>query len=544
MRGRSPSGARIVGYFFLLTLVIAFLSLGSPVPYGTIREIPQSPAWSEPLLVQNLPAVMRIPSFAVDTQGVIHVVYVDRINEYTDLFYSTVDNGKASDPQPLTEYPSLKESVTTCIYAGTVYVAFLDNREGRWQVYLLDVDKNQLVQITDTPDHKEDLYLAAGVDNLVITWTDLIEGVPHILLSIVNPQGEIIVDQKIVSTNSTKASTVTDKKIHIVYLEKQVYDHIMYAHLNFSGEVEAVYDLGENIHLDPVKLGLFKGPQFVVSDTGTITCVWSDSKTGSHNLYSTEVTKPGDIKKDVQQLTDFPIGAYSWMPCITNLKGVIHIVYVNNAFGHRIFHAKIDEEYQELGTVTSGEERATAPFLDSDGEGLHCMYLRFGEEKTFDLMYRNTYPSGERQISLSERMEESGLRYVYSFGLSFLFAFPLTFKDNFIGIVLLVCGFFVFRFFNLREYIEKFKRSEYILLLVLIGVLSLLRGPIEYSLLALVFYDLSFVVYGFILSLGASVVFKYLLGTRFDFEIRILLSCLVFLYLYTLVLLLPVIQHI
>lgn len=543
MNLKSPSAANIVAYFFLLTLGVAFCSLGSPLPFGTVREIPQSPLWSEPVVVCELPAIMRIPSFAVDSQRVTHVVYSDKVDDSFDLFYVKIKEGKISDPENVTKNPSIKESMNICVHSGTVYVAFLDNREGGWQVYLLNVNENHVIRLTDVSSHKEDVFLSAGPDNLVVTWTDLREGVPHIYVSIVDFQGEILVDQKEIGSHSTKASTVCDtEKIHVVYLEKQVYDHIMYSQLDFHGEVLSTYDLGECIHLDPVALGLFKGPQLTVTDT--VTCVWSDSRTGSHNLYYTEVTDSGDMLTNAQRITQYPVGASSWMPSIADLEGSVHIVYVNSAFGHRIFHSRIDGSYQELGTVTSSSERATAPFLLSDGKGLHCMYLRFKGESKYDLVYRNTYPFREEKISFSERIEESGITYLYSFGLSFLFAFPLTFRYNFYGIVLLVCGFLVFRSFRGREFISKFKGAEYLLLIAGIAVLSLLRGSIDYSFLAPVIYERSFIVYGWVLSCGASIIFKYLLGTRFDPQTRILLSYLVFLYLYTLVYLLPVIQYI
>ncbi|MBU7011248.1 MAG: hypothetical protein HXS46_11200 [Theionarchaea archaeon] len=546
MNLRSPKATTTVAYFFLLTLAVAFCSMASPLPFGTVREIPQSPVWSEPLVVCTLPPVIRTPSFAVDSSGTVNVVYCDRVNDYPDLFYVTIKERTISDGKNLTDYPSLKESAQIGMNADQIYVAFLDNREGSWQIFLLNVNESELVQLTDTASHKEDLSLDVGLNNLVVTWTDMREGKPRIFLSVVDFQGNIIVDQQCLCRDypSTKASLFCDnEKIHIVYLEKQVYDHITYAQVTYTGDILAAYDLGENTHLDPEKLGVFKGPQFVVADT--ILCVWSDSRTGSQDLYYTEFTENGDVITDATKLTAYPFGAWSWMPSVTAHDESIHIVYLNNGFGHRLFHSYIEDGgYQELGTVTSRSERATAPSVVSDGEGLYCMYLQFGEGGSFNLAYRDTYPAEEKKVPFSEKIEQSSIRYVYSLGLSFLFAFPLTAKDNFIAIVLLFGGFLVFRFFKLREPFKKWKGSEYFLLVVCIVVFTWLRGPIEYSLLVHVVYDRMFVTYGIVLSSVAAVLFKYLLGTRLDFEVRILLSSLVYLYFSTLFFLLPIIEYI
>ena len=458
-----------------------------------------------------------------------------------------LQDGRVSEPKNLTEYPSLKESVSIGIDStDEVHVAFLDNRKGSWQVFLLNVHDNRLHQLTEASSHKEDVFLSiAPDDRIVITWTDLREGKPQLFLIIISPEGEILVDEKVISPDysCTKASTVVDReKIHVMYLEKRVYDHVIYDQLDFSGESQKKLDLGECIHLDPVKLGIFKGPQFVVIDT--IFCVWSDSRTGSHNLYCAEFTETGSIIKDAEQLTHFPVGVQSWMPAIAHLKGSIHIVYLNNAFGHRLFHSEINGGYQERGTLTSRDERATAPTLVGDRKGfLHCIYLRYGEGRNFNLTYRNTYPQEKKEVSFSEKMEESSIRYVYSFALAFLFAFPFAFWDNIIGIILLVGGFFFFRYFNLRTSLSAMKGFEYIFLIMYNVILFLLKRTSAYFLIP-VTYETAFVIYGFAVCLGASLVFKFLLGNRFSLGIRILLSSLVFLYLLTLFLLLPVIPHI
>ena len=319
-----------------------------------------------------------------------------------------------------------------------------------------------------------------------------------------------------------------------------MYDHIIYEQVNYSGESLKRYDLGECIHRDAVALGIFKGPQFVVADT--LTCVWSDFSTGSHSLFYIEFDETGDILHS-GQLTDYPLGMWSWMPSVVHYAGSTHIVYVNNGYGNRIFHSSItDTTYQELGTVTERRERGTAPFLLSDGEGMHCVYLQFKEGRNFNLVYRNTYPSDATEESLSETMEESSLRYVYSFALSFLFAFPMAFWNNMLGVILLVVGFFVIRHLNVKSSVRKIKGFEYVFLGVCIGILAFL-GSSDYSYIVPIVYEVPFVVYGFVLSFAASFLFKYLLGDRFDFGIRILLSCLVFLYLFTIVHLLPAIQH-
>lgn len=546
MHSGAPTGARIVLYFFLMTVITAVLSLSSPVAFGTVHEIPQSPAWGGPVVLCEVPSVVKIPACAVDSQGKVHVVYYDKTGEQTDIFYVTIQEGTVSDPRNLTEYDSLKESVSAAVTSEALYVAFLDNRKGRWQLFLLNTRDNQLTQITNTETHKEDVFLSAGPnDEVVITWTDFKEGVPRILLTVV-AQDAIQIDQMPISGDhpSTRASTVVDTAIHVVYLGRQAYDHVMYTQLDLSGEKQGTYDLGDCIHLDPVLLGTFKGPRFVVTDT--ITCVWSDSRSGSQSIYYCEATKSGEIIT-AKQVTDYPLGMWSWMPCIVDQNGTAHIVYVNNGFGHRLFHAAIDQVYEELGTVTSGRERATAPFLVCDDNGhLHCVYLQFREDSNFNLTYRNTYKTVfvPEEESFSEKMEESSIRYVYSFALSFLFAFPFTFGDNILGIIFLAVVFFVIRSVKVKNLIEKVKGSEYAILTGGIAVSSLLRWPVERAHLAPVVYNSSFVVYGLVLGFAVTVAFKYLMKNRFNVEIRIVLSWLVFLYLFTFFLLLPVIPHI
>ncbi len=544
MSSGTPTAPRIVAYFFLAILGLAFCSLFSPLTFGTVQEIPQSPSWGDPVFVHGVP-VIRVPSFVVDSYGNVHIVYCDKVGDLLDVFYITVKDGVCSEPVNLTGYPSLKESVVVAMdSAGILYTAFLDNRMGRWQVFLLNVNDSHLIQITDTDTHKEDVSITTEGNKVIITWTALEEGIPRVFLAVID-SGNILV-KKCISHNypSTKSSAAADEeRIHVFYLEKHVYDHIMYAQFNFSGESVAVHDLGECIHLDPVMLGIFKGPQFVGNDR--IACVWSDARTGSQNLYYTELKKTGEITREPEKLTQYSAGVWSWMPSVADQNGIIHIVYVNNGFGTRLFHAKIKDDYEELGTVTSRTERATAPSLVCDDKGfLHCVYVRFRGDRNYDLVYRNTYPSEKKEIPFSERMEESSIRYLYSFILSFLFAFPLTVGYNFVGMVLLVVGFFAFRFFKPRNIFKKVKGYEYYVLILCISVFFLLRGIVEYSFLALVVYERSFVFYGVVLSAGASLFFKYLLRNRFDLETRILLSGLLFLYSYTFFLLLPIIPHI
>jgi hypothetical protein len=539
MSSENPAGARIVAYFFLITLVLAFLSVASPVSPGKVREIPQSTVWGEPVIIDEVPAVVKTPLCAVDSQKTAHILYYDKTDDQTDLFYATVKDKIVSEPQNLTAYPSLKGPAGAALDSGgNVYTAFLDNRKGRWQVFLLDVSEDTLMQITDSNTHKEDVYVSTGEAGVVVTWTDFEGENPFVFLSILDSQKNLK-KFNISEYPSSKASTICDtEKIHMVYLEKRVYDHVIYAQMDFSGTILAQYDLGECIHMDDVSLGVFKGPQFVVGDT--VTCVWSDSSTGSHNLYYAAVTESGEVKEK-KKLTEYPFGMWSWMPSIAYQDGAVHMVYVNNGFGHRIFHSKLDTHYQELGTVTSDIERATVPVLAADDEGfLHCVYLRF-KGNTFQLVYRNTYPHEEKQLSLSERIKETSIRYLYSFAFSFLFSFPLTFQSNFWGICLLVAGFFAVRFFNLGGYLTR--RYEYFLFGGLLVGLSLLRGPINYSPLALMAYEPLFVGYGVVVSAGAASLFMYCIRDRFGPEVRILLSCFVFLYFVTFFLFLPVVPY-
>jgi Tol biopolymer transport system component len=540
MRSGSPAGYTIVVYFFVITVVMAFLSLASPVTFGAVREIPQSPLWGEPVMVDEVSPVVRIPSCVIDSEGTAHVVYLDKSNGYTDVFYATIKDRTVSEPQNLTGYPSLKESVVACMdSAENVYAAFLDNRNGRWQVFLLTVNERDIVQITDTDTHKEDVSITICGNTLMITWTEVDNGLPQIFMALYDSHNKFVTT---ISREhpSTKASIYCDgEKIHVVYLEKRVYDHVIYTQMTLSGEQNVIQDLGECIHLDPVLLGIFKGPQFAVGETTTF--VWSDSSTGSQNLYYVEMTESEFTNP--QKLTDYPLGAWSWMPSIVEYGGTTHIIYVNNAYGHRLFHSQVTQDFKELGTITSERERATAPFLTCDDKGfLHCVYLQFTGD-TFHLVYRNTYPHEEVESPFSERFKASSITYVYSFVLSFLFSFPLAAKSNFLGICVIVVGFAAFRFLNLQKYFAVYKKSEYVLLGLYLVVLSLLRGPIEYSFLNLVAYESLFVGYGFLVSAIASFIFKYLLRERFDSEVRMLLSCLVFLYSITFFLVLPVIPY-
>lgn len=547
MVSRRPTNIHIILYFIIMAFIVGLLAMLSPVTFGTIREIPRSPAWGDAMVVATIPPLLQLPSCSIDSQGMVHVVYRDTVANHSDVFHVAITNGIPSPPQNLTTYSSLKESVVSGIDSSdTLYVAFLDNRSGTWQVFLFDSGDNEVTQITETTNHKEDISLSIGPqDERIVTWTEFEGGVPHIYLALIDSRGTIQVNRNCISGDraSIKSSTCADDSgISMIYLEKSGYDHIIYRRLDYAGEVLSYVDLGECIHLDPVKLGIFKGPQLIAGDK--MTCLWSDFRTGSDNIYAIQLTGGGIPIAGPTQLTHNPTGLWSWMPSGTYHEGAIHLAYVNNAFGHRIFHSVLGESYQELGTITAGKERATAPCLLSDGRELHCIYLQFGEENKFNIVYRNTYPSDEKKIPFSDKLEESSIRYLYSFGFSFLFAFPITFRDNALGIVLFVCGFFIFRFFKLQDAFTPFKQSEYVLVIGGNVVLNLLRGPFDYAFLAPITYEMSFIMYGLLASFTASVFFKYLMGSRFDFEIRILLACLVFLYLSTLFMLLPIIPYI
>jgi hypothetical protein len=548
MNPGGPSNMRVVIYFFLFAVIVGFLSMVSPASFGEVREIPRSSSWGDPLVVDELSLLLHLPSCVIDPAGRLHVGYLNKIHDHYDIFHVTIEDGTPSDPRNLTNYPSLKKSVNLDTDSfGELYVVFLDNREERWQVFLLDVTENNLIQLTDTDTHKEDVFLSIGPENtFVITWTEVVEGKSRVALCILDPWGDIRVKKYLPEKYPlTKASCIADTgTVHLLYLENRVYDHVIYTQYDFSGMMLTSHDLGECIHKEAVSrtgsLGIFTGPQFVGDDTTRV--LWSDFRTGAHVLYhvkfdpsSGEITEEGELR-------DFPLHGWSWMPSISSRNGITHIAYVNNGYGHRVFHSKIEESYRDLGTITSGRERGTAPVLLSDDKGfLHALYLRF--EEGYTLIYRNTYPTEEKEKSLSERIGESSTRYFYSFALSFLYSFPLMIKDNFWGLCLLVAGFFTFRFFHVEKTLAKWKRSDYLLLVSYIIILFFLRGPIEYSPLALVIYEDTFVFYGFFLCFGASLLFHYLLRKRFDYKSRVLLSSVIFLYLFTLFLLVPVIPH-
>ena len=542
-----PKNIQIVLYFIIMALLTGLFSIFSPVTFGTIQEIPRSPAWGDSMILATIPPILQLPSCHIDSQGTVHVVYRDTVGNYSDVFHLTILDGTPSPPENLTTYPSLKESVVSSIDSSdTLQVAFLDNRSGAWQVYLLDSGEKGVTQVTDTANHKEDVSLSIGPrDERILTWTEFEGGIPHIFMTVLDSGGNIQVPKYRVSgvNASIKSSTYADEGgIYMLHLEKSGYDHILFHQIDYTGEVLSSIDLDEYIHLDPVKLGIFKGPQLIPGDG--MTCIWSDFRTGSNNLYAIQFTGGGTRSTESIQLTHNPTGAWSWMPHGIRHKGVIHLLYVNNAFGHRIFHSVLGESYEELGTISPGKERATAPCLVSDGEELHGIYLQFGEENTFNIVYRNTYPSEERKISFSDQLEESSIRYLYSLGFSFLFAFPLAFRDNALALVILVGGFFIFRFFKLRDVCSSLPRSEYILVMGGITMLSLLRGPFDYTFLAPISYSMPFLIYGLAMSIIFAVLFKYLIGSRFDFETRVLLACFVFCYLSTLFPLLPIIPHI
>jgi hypothetical protein len=547
MGSRRPTNIQIVLYFIIMAFIMGLASMFSPVTVGTIREIPRSPAWGDSVVLATIPTLLQLPSCTLDSQGTVHVVYRDAVAGHTDIFHVTITNGISSPPQSITISASLKESVVSGIDSSdSLQVAFLDNRSGMWQVYLFDAGDGEITQITDTSNYKEDISLSIGPqDERLLTWTEFDQGVPHIYFTLIDSQGIIQIPPTHVSGDGASiASTAhaNDGGIGIMYLEKRGYDHIIYHEMNYEGEIVSSMDLGECIHLDPVKLGIFKGPQLVTGEQ--MTCLWSDFRTGSNNIFALHFTQEESLTGEPTQLTHNPTGVWSWMPHGTHHKGAIHLAYVNNAFGHRIFHAVLAESYQELGTITAQKERATAPWLCSDGEELHCVYLQFGEENKFHIIYRDTYPSDEKKPSFSDTVEESVVRYLYSLGFSFLFAFPLTFRDNALGIILFIAGFFIFRFFKLREICTRFTQSEYVIVLGGMGALLLLRGSFDYTFLAPITYEMSFITYGLGASAAASVIFTYLMGSRFDFEIRIVLACFLFLYLSTLFMLLPIIPHI
>lgn len=543
MSSGKPTGQMIVLYFFLLTLAVMLFSEFSPVTPITIQEIPQSSAWGEPLVVQTVPPMVRVPQFTVDSQGTVHALFYDKVGDFFDIFSVSIKEGRVSSPQNVTEYPSLKESVSIAADSSEkMYAAFLDNRYGKWQVFLLEVDDRTVMQLTDTDTHKEDVSLRIGPHNeRVVTWTELRDGVSRIFLIVLDEQGTTLVE-KCISGDlpAWKASIAADELLHVMYLEKRGYDHIIYKLIDFSGNVLEERDLGEYIHLDPVSLTLLSGPQIIIGKE--VICVWSDSRTGFHNLYCMRL----ENEARPVRLTQYPPGIWSWMPSVVERDGVIEVAYVNNGFGLRIFHSQISENltYEELGTITSRRERATAPSLVGDDKGyVHCMYLRFRDDGKFDLVYRNTNPSA-REGMFSEEVGDIRIRYLYSFALSFLFSFPLMVKDNFLGLVLLVAGFFSVRFFQLKDKLAKVRDVEYLLFVLSVGGLSVLRGFPDYSYLAPAVYEKLFIIYGFLIVFLITFLFKYLLKDRFDIETRALLWCLAFLYFLTLFFVVPIVPHI
>ena len=258
--------------------------------------------------------------------------------------------------------------------AGNVHIAWMDERDGNWDIYYtkLDNDGNALandIRLTSANIRSVVPRLEVdGSDNIHIVWHDQRDGNDEIYYTKLDNDGNTIVDDRRLTYDSRFSAAVvlgvdnTDNVHAVWYDQRNVIGEIYYTKLDNSG----------NTIVDDRRLTSVSAesdwPILGLDNSGNVHIVWSDMRDGNWEIYYTKLDNNGNTIVDDRRLTNDNAISYNGHPKLgVDSTGNVHIAWMDERDGNwEIYYTKLDNN----GNTVVDDRRLTYDSSDSQFSSL------------------------------------------------------------------------------------------------------------------------------------------------------------------------------
>ena len=184
--------------------------------------------WKGNTPITSSSASSESPSFALDSQGNIHICWHDYRDDTWEIYYKKLDhlgNEVITDTR-LTEQGASKHPSLAIDSNDAIHIIWQDDRDGNWEIYYTKLNNEGSVIVDDlrlTSDGASSQYPCLSIsneDSLHCTWQDNRFGTTEILYKKLNSSGSILIDDTLISSmpNESIQPSLTADNDTIVYL--------------------------------------------------------------------------------------------------------------------------------------------------------------------------------------------------------------------------------------------------------------------------------------------------------------------------------------
>jgi len=280
---------------------------------GTIKEFQimiryRDPATKKWGVIETIPLMWNaqyLPELAIDENGTAHLVWMTCFGANSAVWYSKNPEPKNytkwTSPIPLQEPTNVKWCWprVSCDNAGNVYVVWIDNTKGNWEIFLKKKinerwQEAENVSKTESLSDQPTIAVDRELGDIYVAWAELQSGKWNIFLKSFN-EDEGWTETTNVSNSSAKSgmpNLFVDPKggVHLVYSDEQ------------SGNFEIMYTCKPGkIVLPPVDLSLETRMNKILFYEERINIIKWKNNPGNEGNENITITKYTVYRKEVGQ---------------------------------------------------------------------------------------------------------------------------------------------------------------------------------------------------------------------------------------------------
>jgi hypothetical protein len=286
------------------------------------------------------------PSIATDNEGNIFIVWDDQRDWYSDIYFSKSTDGgntfsldkKISDD--LTKYSQLRPAIAVDD-EGSIYVVWIDRRNSNYDVYFTNstdggntFSENKKVNDVDIKvGYGTPAIAAYGSGNILIAWEDVRDDANGDIYFANSTDGgytfspnKKVNDDGIGNTQEDPSIAVdNNEKIYIAWSDDRDGDDDIY----ISNSTDGGNSFSPNVKINNETSSTWhREPSLAVDAAGVIYVTWAKSISGDSNISFSYSTDGGNTFSENKTVNDDTSGMTQWHPCLTvGDSGDIFIVW-------------------------------------------------------------------------------------------------------------------------------------------------------------------------------------------------------------------------
>lgn len=273
-------------------------------------------SWSNPnIIIYSGPEDQTSPSLAMNFEGTLYIVWEDDRNPDSDIYFARSFDGGDTWPQPHfrvnTSGARQSEPAIAVDSSGVIYVVWEDDREGHYDIYFAK-SEDRGETWTDAIDINSDWKSSTQLDptiavdtagTIYVAWEDQINDDFDIYFgksidggnTWTDPSIQINTDQTTMGQTNPTMGVGGEGEVYLAWQDNRWNNlDIYFASSNNSGDSWS----NPNIKINTDSTAIQQNPALAVSPTGTIYVTWDDWRNGDVDIYFSYSTNGGKEWKD------------------------------------------------------------------------------------------------------------------------------------------------------------------------------------------------------------------------------------------------------